>query len=630
MKKLLLSISILSVCFSAFAQRTPQRATPLSRTYPAQQTVAPSAGDEFPAKSINESTVSTAPSGNKGTAFSCTIGHTSYDLQSNGSSCNRIYSKNVGVAGTYTYSNDVASLSFADRGTGYNFSSTTACGSWGPQPTSRVETDRRGWPQIDYSETGGFEAFVSHNGDTSLSTHGIKLSKRSPAGTGSWVETEVPGADDDSNMFFLWPRMRIGGANGITIHEIDLSLPVANGGAIYHSMDGALTYSRSLDGGVTWDIRHLLLPDVDVAHFSGMNGDGYSIDVKGDVVAITTGAFDGDWCMWKSTDNGTTWTRTVIREFALPGFDGSVIGNTTDIDLDGNPDTLDCTDGYNAIIIDNNGSVHCWAGDMRMLDDGTTNGISFFPGTDGLLYWNESMGATPGSIPAIAFSPDRDGDSTLTFGANLGGGYQSCITSMPTAGIDANNVIYVGYTTLMENTDNGGGQSYRNAFITATSDGGATWSAPFNFVADDFTESVFPSMARDVGSCVPILWQWDGEPGLAVRIDMDPFGLSTIDYDCYPTSLFTGINDAPVTPKVLTVFPNPANDFVLLNYSVDKSNTANIKISNVLGELVYSKESRFEPGTNSIRVDITKYSAGVYYVNTAIGNSTYTAKFIVE
>src|SRR5580765_5528966 len=141
MKKLLLSISILSACLQSFAQTTShQTATPLRRSYPAQQSVAPSTGEEFTGKAANESTVSVSNNAHKSTSVTCTIGHTSYDLQSNGSCCNRIYSKSVGVAGTWTYSNDLVSLTFADRGTGYNFNANTSCGSWGTAPTSRVET----------------------------------------------------------------------------------------------------------------------------------------------------------------------------------------------------------------------------------------------------------------------------------------------------------------------------------------------------------------------------------------------------------------------------------------------------------------------------------------------------------
>ncbi len=35
-------------------------------------------------------------------------------------------------------------------------------------------------------------------------------------------------------------------------------MPVANGGIVYQGLDGALLYSKSVDGGATWNPEHLL------------------------------------------------------------------------------------------------------------------------------------------------------------------------------------------------------------------------------------------------------------------------------------------------------------------------------------------------------------------------------------
>ena len=93
----------------------------------------------------------------------------------------------------------------------------------------------------------------------------------------------------------------------------------------------------------------------------------------------------------KSTDNGNTWTSTVFLDFPVDKYttDAGI-----DLDADGVMDTMYTTDGSGTVILDDNGNAHVFFGNMRLLDadlsDGTT---SFFGGTSGVMYWNESMGA---------------------------------------------------------------------------------------------------------------------------------------------------------------------------------------------------------------------------------------------
>jgi hypothetical protein len=125
-----------------------------------------------------------------------------------------------------------------------------------------------------------------------------------------------------------------------------------------------------------------------------------------------------------------------------------------------------------------------------------------------------------------------------------------------------------------------------------------------------------------------MLWQADAEPGLAVRIDMDPFVLNDINYDCFTVP--TGIQNIPAPASMMSIYPNPASDYVKLNYTLDKSDLVSINITNVLGQSVYQNETKMVSGSNSVNVDLKNFKAGVYFVNTTVGEKTYTSKFIVE
>ena len=471
------------------------------------------------------------------------VGTTTYDLQSNNSVQNRIKRYSDGtIALGWTYSSQFT-MAFPDRGTGYNYFDGT---SWSPNPTSRVETQRSGWPSITGTNAGK-EFIVNHNTDVEQ----LYVVNRANKGTGPWIEGTYAGPTPDGNW---WPRAIVGGANGETVHLFSLTYPVANGGSLYQGQDGAITYSRSLDGGNTWDIDHIVLPGMESAFYSGFSADEYNIDANGDVVAFVTGSATRDVILMKSVDNGTTWTKTVIWEHPIPLWDTSV--DISDINGDGVADTISACDGALAVVIDNDDVCHVTYGNMRYLnDDITSGGLSFFPFTSGLLYWNENRGFACPEFIADLVDDNGDGEFNLPPGADIPL-YFTSLTSFPSMAVGTDNSIYVSYSGLVENTDNGLGQPYRNLYIIKSSDGGQTWTEPTNIINDDFTEAIMASLDRNVDNKIRLVYQRDEEPGLAVRGDEDPIALNEIVYlEMDVTELTTAIS--PSLGSVACINPCP-------------------------------------------------------------------------
>ena len=158
--------------------------------------------------------------------------------------------------------------------------------------------------------------------------------------------------------------------------------------------------------------------------------------------------------------------------------------------------------------------------------DGTT---SYFPGTNGLAYWNESMGADSAQI--IGYSYDYDESGTLDFD-EIAAYYVGC-AGFPSIGSDASGNLYVTYSAIMENFSTGA-QNYRHQFLVHSTDGGMTWNADeaCDLTPDedfDGYEAVFGSIAPDVvNGQLEIIYQRDFEPGLHVRGDEDPADINDI------------------------------------------------------------------------------------------------------
>jgi len=459
------------------------------------------------------------------------IGWTTYDLQTNNSVQNRIVMHDNGtISAAWTMSSELNST-WSDRGTGYNFfdgnSWTMVVNQQNPEfPDPRLEDSRGGWPSMLALGNGG-ERVITHSTQNSV----LNQCSRTSTGTGTWTNSMM------GENYLIWNRSATGGLDGNTIHTVALTEPSGGTwtGTLWHGLNGALLYSRSQDGGNYWDIDTMILPGMDSSNFIGFGGDNYAIAAKGETVAL---AYFNGWAdsfILKSTDNGDNWTKTNFIDFPVEKY---AIDEGLDMDADGIPDTLYSTSGSGAILIDNNDMVHVTYGNMRILDADLTDAqSSYFPSTNGLMYWNESMGSgTPGGSMVsaslwdydngmyIAQTEDINQSGSLELSVNGGGNYGGGLTTFPNMGIDVNGVIFVSYSTVVEDINNGD-QDFRHIFITKSTDGGITWSQSVDVTPHDgfggMLECVYGSMNPLVDDKIRIVYQQDFEPGNTLGADAD-------------------------------------------------------------------------------------------------------------
>jgi len=565
------------------------------------------------------------------------VGTTFYDLQSNASMQNRIVKDDNGKIHVIWTTAPGTSGAYAQRGTGYNYFDGT---SWGVPTKIRFETKRTGFPSIAVLPDGA-EWVINHNTDYEQ----LQLNSRAKR-TDDWKEDTLSLAGPIQKGSW-WPRIMNGGIDGKTLHVISITYPDTLGVDLYQGLNGALTYSRSTDGGATWDIVHKVPEGLDANSYIGFRGDEYALDVKGETVAIVAGGGTKDVVLLKSTDNGSTWTKTVIDTFPIPKYDASK--NISDVDGDGIGDIIQTNDGSLAVLVDNNGTVHIFYGSMAILQDKPNDdNSSYFPKTDSLRYWNENMGKTKPVV--IASMRDVDGDGTIFFqntdqGVWPFGTYGQCVTSFPTAGIDANGYVYLAYSSVVENPDaNNNEKDYRHIYLMRSKDGGNNWSAPIDIINGanaNITEAVFPSMARKVDDKVHLVFQQDLTPGIGVyggkgsAPDPDNFGIeSDIIYYAFPVSEFdnpSAIKDQTILASKPLIFPNPASGNAKVNFTIDYPADVNISVLNIMGQKVTEVKKKMEKtGLNQVELDLSTCTPGIYFVNSMVGNKLYTDKVVIK
>ena len=96
----------------------------------------------------------------------------------------------------------------------------------------------------------------------------------------------------------------------------------------------------------------------------------------------------------------------------------------------------------------------------------------------------------------------------------------------------------------------------------------------------------------------------------------------------------TGINETDATPEnTIRVYPNPATGFVNINYTLDKNSGVDIKLFDLSGKLISSRNlGNQTEGNHTIQINKTdlNMSTGVYFYTLTINNTPLSGKVIFK
>lgn len=551
---------------------------------------------------------------------------TVYDLQSNTMVGNRFWVYPDGTMGAVCI-RGLLPAGFVDRGTGYNYFDGT---QWGPKPSERIEDTRCGWPSYAaWGPTG--EIVVAHNG-----VSGLEISKREVKGTGEWTQENYlgpAGLEDDPT----WPRLTTTGDNNEYIHMF------YNSYVAYAGQLTALLYSRSMDGGETWDPQDIILDGIGEEYYFDIGADDYVLASRGNSVALLLGGMFTDLFIMKSVNNGEDWEKIMVWENPYPFFDWNV--TITE-------DTLYTCDNSADIAIDANGMCHVVFGIGRVAHWTVGNSYNYWPYTDGVGYWNEAMGEIePLENPHKTLSPENLEEQGMLVGwaQDLDGSgaveldefdlmtYRELgISTMPSITIDDNGFIAVTYASVNEDANNNEFY-YKRIWVRASCDLGYTWDV-FYDVTDDivhiFDECIYPIFAKNSSDTeFHLIYQADNFPGLYLDEDHDPVTNRVIHV---PVSKdIVSINDpAPVNSSGITVsqnYPNPCDNISEVIIEIQEKMQVSLEVFNITGQKVFEiPASTLVAGSHSLKIDASGLSDGVYFYTVFAGEESVTKKMIVN
>jgi len=546
------------------------------------------------------------------------IGHTRYDLQSNCSapSGRLTLFPDGNMAAVW---NRGVEANGSDRGTGYNYFDAYTY-TWGNIDPERLENQKAGWPSHARLGTNG-EIVVSHKSGIPAP---LFMLKREIKGTGDWMQSIIPLPEDAPGL--LWPRMVTGGNDNDQIHIISLTTPVENSGSLYHGQDGALIYSRSLDGGITWD-RNEVIPGLDSAFYPGWSADRYCLaEPRDNTLAFAISNADNDLVVMKSVDNGDTWQKTVVWHY--PGQVGDVIYKP---------------DGAVSVVIDFCKEVHLFFGVVLSNAAG-----DLFPYHSGIAYWNEGMPVWEGDDlylasclnpdtldienQLVAYPLDINGNGVWDVLGDCGD-YHVGAVSMPQAMIDPSGFGLLVWSAVTEGY-NYMGKDYRHIWARVAGNNFSHFGMMCDLLdydgIDPFNECIYPGVCQQYDPGLlggfHLTYQYDRFPGL--QSDPDP----SENYIIFNSAEYIPGTGNPAEAKLLVSqnYPNPFNGKTQAEITLTKPSPVSLEVSTLTGRCVWSKDyGTVSAGVHTVTIDATGLAAGIYFYTVTAGNLKMTKKMVL-
>jgi len=105
---------------------------------------------------------------------------------------------------------------------------------------------------------------------------------------------------------------------------------------------------------------------------------------------------------------------------------------------------------------------------------------------------------------------------------------------------------------------------------------------------------------------------------------------SIISVTVINTTAATGIKTTKEGTAQVSIYPNPSTGMFTLSLTNVAVAKAQINISNILGEVIYSSQEQVTNGTVAKQIDLESTANGAYFMKVSVGSQSYTSKLIIN
>jgi photosystem II stability/assembly factor-like uncharacterized protein len=314
--------------------------------------------------------------------------------------------------------------------------------------------------------------------------------------------------------------------------------------------------------------------------------------------------------------------------------------------------------------------------------DGTVNTHYIYKTIDGSLSWSLVKTGSPAAIYGINFLNANIGyavrgntTSSVIFKTQDGGVSWSTLSNSSTSAwmsnviaVDNNTAICIGHGGKIQRTTDGGttwnnstigtndltGISFPSSTIgyicgfggklLKTTDGGTNWNVLTIGSTVNFYSLAFLDVSRGfvVGANGAIFYtadgglSWSNQSGCTTNALINvKFYNQNLGYACGANGTIVKYTNTIGVEEIennfnLTVFPNPTNGLLTVNFYSGKNENVNLAIFDILGKELFSEKDIYSSGSFTKQLDISQYKSGVYFVKLQNKNGRIVKKIVIE
>ncbi|HTF03699.1 MAG TPA: T9SS type A sorting domain-containing protein [Bacteroidia bacterium] len=120
----------------------------------------------------------------------------------------------------------------------------------------------------------------------------------------------------------------------------------------------------------------------------------------------------------------------------------------------------------------------------------------------------------------------------------------------------------------------------------------------------------------------------DGSHNTATTFDH--YYINDVTFDESEFTLAIGINEAVASFGTVATYPNPANESVNVNVTLNNNEAVVITMYNALGQAVITESRNMNTGSNTVQLNTANLDAGVYFLTVAAGTASTTSKVVIQ
>ncbi len=174
--------------------------------------------------------------------------------------------------------------------------------------------------------------------------------------------------------------------------------------------------------------------------------------------------------------------------------------------------------------------------------------------------------------------------------------------------------------------------SYLDSYIDLSDFNGETISLRFRFgtnIAGTANDEVFPPDAGWFIDDIDLIDLIRNETQACVTTISDQ-ACTEAFFSILDPQMISSNNELDLESLTLKLYPNPAGEFLNVEFGNINADEANINIINVKGEVVFNEFKKLNRNFNTVQVNTTKLPTGIYFVQLQSASGIVTKKLIIE